>query len=227
MKNMIRAMIILLLPVILSSCGTAGTDSGTSTVSGTAVSSGTVAANVTEKTTTAAIEGEWKTAYQSYLNEIYKSSKSTKYYLYYFCKNIDGAGAPELFVIDHAVEDGDQLKVYTYKDDVEEIGSRFLNGTTRLLYSEDPSCPGVFTFDVGGGLERYGYITVQDGKLLESELWNEDYSGFHKDRERIEELSSDKLLISESKKVYKENQDIEKILLNETESVREDNDTSQ
>jgi hypothetical protein len=44
------------------------------------------------------------------------------------------------------------------------------------------------------------------------ELWNEDYSGISKElgiiRDRIEEFSADKQLISESRKAYEENKDL-------------------
>lgn len=203
MKNMIRAGMVFLLSAVLSGCGAAGAQNGTGTVS---TISGAAASEA------AITEDGWRSAYESYLNERYKKGNNPDD-LYYFIKNIDGAGSPELFVIDHAEEDGDQMKVYTYRDEVRKIGSYFLTGTTRLLYSDDPSCPGVFTFGVGGGLEHYGYMTVQDGKLSATELWNEDYSGISKelgkDRDRILELSSDKLLIRESGKAYKNDQDID------------------
>lgn len=203
MKNMIRATMLFLLSAVLSGCSVAGAENGTGTVS---TVSGTATSEV------AITDDGWRSAYESYLNERYKRGDSPDV-LYYFIKNIDGTGSPELFVIDHAEEDEDQMKVYTYIDEVQKIGSYFLTGTTRLLYSDDPSCPGVFTFGVGGGLNHYGYMTVQNGKLSATELWNEDYSGISKelgkDRDRILELSSDKLLIRESRKAYKNDQDID------------------
>ena len=219
--KMIRTAMFLLLSVVLTGCGAADTERRLSTATGTAASSDTAVM-------AADMEAEWKTAYQSFLNEQYKKrqaaidkkykrkSKSLNYspHMYYFCRDIGDTEIPELFVYDYeddvAVED--RLKVYTYRGEVKEIGRRGMTGTTRLLYSEDPSCPGIFTFGVGGGLEYYGYITIRDGKYQEIDLWNEDYSGISKelgkDRERIEETSSDQRLIRESKKVYKEDRDI-------------------
>lgn len=50
-------------------------------------------------------------------------------------------------------------------------------------------------------------MTLGDGRLSDIDLWNEDYSGISKilgkDRGRIEETSSDKQLIRESKKYIK------------------------
>lgn len=195
MRNMLWTMLISLFSITLSSCGVAGTESRTTTDAGTSVSGGA-----------AVVEEEWKSAYETYLNKLYKSSKDPDYWLLYFCKNIDKSDIPELFVINYEKEDEYEMKIYTYTSDVEEIGSRYITGTTRFLYSEDPSCPGIFTFDVGGGLDRYGYITVQDGKVSETELWTvkvgEDENG------PMKEISSDKRLIRESKKAYQEGRDI-------------------
>lgn len=214
-KNTVRAVAVFLLSMILSSCGALGTESGMTSVSGTAAANGTAVA-----------DRVWKNAYKSYMDNIYKTSKH-KDRLHYFIKNIDQTDAPELFLIDYSADDSDDImKIYTYRDDgVQEIGRSGLTGTTRLLYSEDPSCPGVFTFEVGGGYEWYGYMTIQDGKFTDMDLWNEDFSGISKilkkDRERIEETSSDKLLISESKTAYKNDQDIEKLKLKSDNVIQE------
>ena len=68
-------------------------------------------------------------------------------------------------------------------------------------------------------------MTIQDGRFSEMDLWDEDYSGISKhlgkDRERIEEISSDKLLISESKKAYKNDQDIEHLKLKPDNVIQE------
>ncbi len=198
-----------LLSLVLVSCGAAATGSGRDPINGIVAASGA-----------AVVSGlpvayrEWKPDYESYMDDLYQSSKHPDR-LHYFVRNIDQNGAPELFVIDHGVgPEEDELTVYTYTEaGVKETGGRGMTGTTRFLYSEDPSCPGVFTFDVGGGLERYGYMTLGDGRLSDIDLWNEDYSGISKilgkDRGRIEETSSDKRLIRESKKVYKKDHDIE------------------
>lgn len=210
MRKMIWTVLISLFSVTLSSCGMAGTESRMTTDAGTAVSSGA-----------AVVEEEWKSAYETYLNKRYKSNKKDPdKVLFYFCKNIDKTEVPELFVIDYGVEYEDRMKIYTYKSDVEEIGSRDMTGTTRLLYSEDPSCPGIFTFDVGGGLDWYGYITVQDGKVSETDLWTvkvgEDEDG------QMNEISSDKRLIRESKKAYREERDILKFKVKPKNHIQND-----
>lgn len=199
MRNVICTILISLFSITLSSCGVAGTESRITTDAGTAVSGGA-----------AVVEEEWKSAYETYLNKIYKSSKDPDYWLFYFCKNIDESDIPELFVINYEKEDEYEMKIYTYTSDVEQIGSRFLTGTSRLLYSEDSSCPGIFTFDFGGDLDRYGYITVEDGKASETDLWTVKWTvkGGEEEDRQIKEISSDKRLIRESKKAYREERDI-------------------
>jgi len=119
-------------------------------------------------------------------------------------KDIDGDGVPELIVF----QNGTVMTVYTFDGTVKEVGVlQFVTGTERFFHSNNPSYPGIFEFHLGGGLERYGYITIKDNQLIHEELWNEDYSGWRENR--IEELSDDKALIRESKIVYVENNDIE------------------
>ena len=61
-------------------------------------------------------------------------------------------------------------------------------------------------------------MNIQKEKLIIETLWNEDYSGISKEigekREKIKELSNDKKLIEESKKLYKANSDIEFMKIN-------------
>lgn len=105
------------------------------------------------------------------------------------------------------------ITVYTIDDTVVEVGDHNLvTGTTRLLFSDNPSYPGIFSLFVSGGLEHYGYITIKDKNLIYEELWNEDYSGVSNElgleRERIEEISGNKQLIEESRKAYEENKNL-------------------
>ena len=117
--------------------------------------------------------------------------------------DMDGDGAPELII-----KQWPNITVYTFDGTVTEVGNeRFTTGTERFFHSNNPSYPGIFVFHVGGGLYRYGYTTIKDKQLIYEELWNEDFSGWRENR--IEELSDDKGLIRESKRVYDENNDIE------------------
>ena len=129
---------------------------------------------------------------------------------FYCLKDLDGDGLQELIVKNNFVN----VTVYTFNDGLKKVGNEnFGTGTTRLLYSDNPSYFGVFTFWVGGGLNHYGYLTVVGDDLIHEEIWNYDYAGITKDfglnRKKVEELSSDKQLIAESKRIYKENRDLE------------------
>ena len=114
MKKTSAMMTAVLLSLVLVSCGAAATGSSRDSVSGTAAVSGL---SVTDN--------EWKSAYESYMDHLYQSSKHPGL-LHYFVRDIDQNGAPELFVIDHGVElDKDELTVYTYTEDgVTETGGR-------------------------------------------------------------------------------------------------------
>lgn len=155
-----------------------------------------------------------KEAYIDFLKEAYKkdSSKDTNTFL---IRDLDGNGTLELIYRHSDLE----VTVYTYDNGVKKIDfHNFASGSTRLFTSDNPSYPGLFEFHVSGGLEKYTYITIKNEKLLFKELWDEDYSDFYEDRERIVEYTSDKSLIEESKRLYKGNKDASFSLL---ESIAE------
>ncbi|HOV25533.1 MAG TPA: hypothetical protein PK566_04130 [Pseudobacteroides sp.] len=149
-----------------------------------------------------------KVDYTTFLSGLY-DNKSSDEELYFSIRDLDNNGIPELVI----ARNGANITVYTYNDTVVEIGNHdFVTGTTRLFCSDNPLYPGIFFYFAGGGLDHYGYLTIKDNKLMYEELWNEDYSGVSKElgisREKIEELSADKQIINESRKVYKENNDL-------------------
>jgi hypothetical protein len=142
------------------------------------------------------------------LSELYDNEDS-KDALEFFIKDLDNNGIPELIIVKNGVD----ISVYAYGDTVGKVGDKdFFTGTTRLLYSENSSYPGIFYFYVSGGLNHYWYMTIKDNRLVDEELWNEDYSGITKElgenRGRIKEISADKQLIEESRTAYKENKDL-------------------
>ncbi len=213
MRGYVWMASVLLAAVLLNSCGMAGAENESNSVSGTAAMETRVS------------EEGWKTACEEFLRERYQKASDPDH-LYYFLKSTGGTEVPELFVIDYAEEDGDNLKAYTLYDGVKESsGGWQLTGSTRLMYSGDPSYPGIFTFSVGGGQEHYGYMTIRDGRLTEQKLWQNDYSGISKkpgkDWQPIKELSSDKSLIRESGRVFKNDQDIDFLKLT-PDSMAED-----
>ena len=123
---------------------------------------------------------------------------------YYFAlKDLDNDGVQELLI----KTNWGNIAAYTFNDGVIKVGSRnFPTGTERLFFSDNSAYPGMFNFHLGGGLEHYGYTTIQDNQLTYEELWNENYSGWRENR--IEEFSDDKGLINESKIVYDRGDDI-------------------
>lgn len=155
---------------------------------------------------TIASQEEWKKAYEEKLDEIYEQKKDGVWH-YYTVRDLDGNGVPELILRRPGKTTGTKITVYSYEQGIKKIGKyHFIGGTTVLLVTEHPSYPGIIYFHVGGGLERYDYLSMVDQTLHMEELWNEDYSGISEelgyDRERILEISEDATLIQESKKAY-------------------------
>lgn len=158
--------------------------------------------------TESTLKEEGKVDYTTFLSGLY-DNKSSSEELYFSIRDLDNNGIPELVI----ERNGVNITVYTYNYTVVEVGNHdFASGTTRLFFTDNPSYPGIFFYFAGGGLDHYGYLTIKDNKLMYEELWNEDYSGISKElgisREKIEEFSADKQIINESRKVYKENNDL-------------------
>jgi len=149
---------------------------------------------------------QWEEAYREQLDKLLQETTDT---FEYVLRDLDGNSIPELIVKKQL-----ELTVYTFDTDIKEIGIYdFVTGTTSLFYSDNSAYPGIFYFYESGGLDHYGYMSVGDNKLVVEELWNEDYSGMAEelgiDRNKIEELSQDKELISESKNVYEDSKYLE------------------
>lgn len=157
---------------------------------------------------TANISGNASHDYSAFLNHLYNNKPSGDE-LFFLIKDLDNNGIPELIIS----KNGTSITIYTLNSKIIEAGKHnFETGTARLFYSDNPSYPGIFFYFAGGGMNHHGYISIRNNKLIYEELWNEDYSGISKElkisRKRIEELSSDRSLINESRKVYKESNDL-------------------
>lgn len=155
------------------------------------------------------LKEDGKVDYTTFLSGLYEN-KSSNEELDFSIKDLDHNGIFELIIAKNGVNN---IAVYTFNNTVVEVGNiNFATGTTRLFFTDNSSYPGMFYYYAGGGLDHYGYITIKDNKLMREELWNEDYSGISKElgisRKRIEEISADKQLINESRKFYKENNDL-------------------
>lgn len=167
---------------------------------------------------------QWEAPYTEFLDDLQEKVQSDSESVYsYAIKDLDNNGIPELLVKKNGT-----LSAYTYENQaVKHLGdSDEYGGTGRYLSSGDDEYSGMIIFCVYAGLEHYEYMTIKDNQLVTEELWNEDYSGISKelgkDRERIEELSSDKQLIALSKKAYAGNQDIEFKIFHPKEALEEE-----
>ncbi len=146
------------------------------------------------------------TSYENFLNDL----KNKQDDLCYYIKDIDGNNINDLLILENT-----KLSVYTYENSIELIGEQdFLTGTVRFFSSDNINCPGIFYYTVGGGVDHYGYMTIKDKKLSFENLWEENYATEPQDSiNRTKELSPNKDLISESKKLYNKNADIKFIYL--------------
>ncbi len=145
--------------------------------------------------------------YADFLDTLKKSQTN----LYYYIKDIDGNCVDDLIILENT-----KLSVYSYENSVELIGELdFFTGTIRFFCSESNNYPGIFCFTVGGGANHYGYMTIKNKAISFETLWDENYSDNQPDDiSYITETSSNKELISESKKLYDKNQDIKFTPLN-------------
>ena len=211
MKTKLLVMLIIMVALLFVGCNRINEPPDNSEQSSTVQTSSEQSSTTQTPSEKPILEG-WKANYTAILEDLYGNKYITESDIIpgigqrligFYYKDMDGDGVPELIV-----DQWPSITVYTFGGTVTEIGEyRYSTGTARFLGSNNPSYPGIFYFNLGGGLEYYSYITIKDNQLIREDLWNEDYSGWRENR--IEELSDDKALIRESKRVYDENNDIE------------------
>ena len=148
----------------------------------------------------------WQNAYKSFLEKLYKKNKYSNTIYKFSVRDMDANGIPELIILKNALK----MTIYSYQDEMITVGKEdFKSGTTRFLISKDASYPGIFIYSVGGGYEWYRYLTMDDNKLIEEKLWNNDFSGISKilkkKRKKVQKTSANRQLIRESRTVYLEN----------------------
>lgn len=119
----------------------------------------------------------------------------------YVIKDINGDNSAELIV-----KKQPELTVYGYNgSEFFEIGKhRFGEGSLRLLECE--SYPGIAVFVVGGGANRFRYLTIRDGILRLDDVFNYYYSQDVPQKYRY--ISDDKQLIAECENAYNSNSDL-------------------
>ena len=156
----------------------------------------------TPATTEAPGDVSAESAYQNLLDNL----KITQNDLYYSIKDIDGNTVDDLILLENT-----KLSIYTFDNSVNLIGTHdFLTGTARFFYSDKTNLPGIFYYTAGGGIDHYGYLTIQDGTLLLTDLWEENYAAnLPGITTGTKELSTDKEKILESKALFNRNSDIQ------------------
>ena len=128
----------------------------------------------------------------------------------YALRDLNADGRTDLLVL----EEGTTLSVYTKKDGFTHllVAQDFASGTSRFLTTGDADYPGIIYFCVGGGKDRYYYLSldnVENGEFVKIPLWTDNYSLYEEGEEgRITELSDDKKLIELSREAYQNNRDV-------------------
>jgi hypothetical protein len=166
------------------------------------------AMNDTSVETLEAIESEeagsamelWQKAYVEFLREF--KIVSTYDVNYFSLRDLNGNATQELIIFES--DDGGRdavITVYSYDGTVYKVGdySDPKIGVSNPRISDNPTYPGLFTLWWGGGVERYGYLTVKERKLIHEHLFDIDRTG---ETPRLIELSNDKQLIDESINAY-------------------------
>lgn len=194
MRTMAGIAAGLLLAMSLAGCGDGAkpdAENSGGKNSGEAVSSAGIAGDANEKKPAVEAQNEEQSAYIDFMKELYKEEDWPRQYLFL---DMDGDGKEELLLTER---DGG-LTVYRYTGAVEEVGRmEGLSGTTVMQPTGDPAHSGLFYQNEGGGKTHCHYLTLKDGKLEDSELWNRD-SGAGNDAP-VAEISEDEKLIQLSK----------------------------
>ncbi|MBQ6848900.1 MAG: hypothetical protein IJN76_02470 [Clostridia bacterium] len=128
----------------------------------------------------------------------------------YALRDLNADGREELLVL----EQGTTLSVYTKKTGYTQllVEQDFVSGTSRFLMTGDAAYPGLIYFCVGGGRDRYYYLSldkVEDRQFIFTELWTDNYAFAEEGEEgRVTILSNDAKLVELSRVAYQNNQDL-------------------
>ena len=108
----------------------------------------------------------WQTAYISFLKDF--PAPEDNEILEFSLRDLDGDGVPELIIcqMDNAAYTKDLL-VYSYENSIYKIGEFENAGSyaSALCITDNPMFGGLFLLWYGGGVERYGYLSVEDREL--------------------------------------------------------------
>lgn len=200
-----KIFIILLTCIILSfsGCKEAGIISNVSELSSTSQTSKNDESSSTSQSTSSELKLEkWQVAYAELLKDVYKNDNSKYDYLVFFLRDMDNDGVPEI-IIDRRNDEGQKsvLAVYSYDGNVYKIGEidNPSSYASALCFSNNPLFPGLFWLRYGGGIERYGYLSIKNRKLVSEHLWNMDNT---KENSQQIKFSDNKKLINESNEIF-------------------------
>jgi len=145
-----------------------------------------------------------KNQYISLLNSEYSDGDA-----WYALYDMDRDGTEELIV-----QKWPKLYVYTLDEGELKllVEDEFVGGTSRFLLTLDRDYPGFVYFTVGGGKDRYYYLSldkVEDNKFVRTPLWTDNYGEYQEGEPgRITELTENKQLIELSRKAYQNDWDV-------------------
>lgn len=189
-KTKHRSVCILLLILVLLLSGTAcnnqfGTQSET--------------VLITDETKDA-----WQNAYALFLKDW--PALPDEYVLVFSLRDLDQDSIPELLIRQGNEKDQTRrLFVYSYDDGVCKIGEcddpNSFAGT--FLFSDHLEYHGLFSCKWGGGIERYGYLSIKGNHLVYEDLWLMDRT---LDTPEQKDISNNKELINESINLFKSNE---------------------
>ncbi len=137
----------------------------------------------------------WQDAYAEFLRSF--PVHADKDVQTFSLRDLDNDGVIELIIIESDGVVEALLSVYSYDDNVYKVGDYTdpKIGVAGLRVSNNSMFPGLFTLWWGGGVEHYGYLTIQEGKLISEDLWYIDRT---KDLPYQFELSDNIELVNES-----------------------------
>ncbi|MBR5922308.1 MAG: hypothetical protein IKZ59_00785 [Clostridia bacterium] len=146
----------------------------------------------------------WQNAYALFLKDW--SALPDEYVLVFSLRDLDQDSIPELLIRQGNEKDQTRrLFVYSYDDGVCKIGEcddpNSFAGT--FLFSDHLEYPGLFSCKWGGGIERYGYLSIKDNQLVYEDLWLMDRT---LDTPEQKDISNNKELINESINLFEPNE---------------------
>lgn len=113
---------------------------------------------------------DWKKAYILFLCEFVISEDYE--ICQYALRDINSDGVPELIILQTDMSVNALLEIYSFKDGVFKTGE-YTDAKVGSAFriSDNPLYPGLFDLRWGGGVEHYGYITVDGDLLVYEYLW--------------------------------------------------------